>query len=176
MKNVDTLEQDIRKHRVKKQIDRRRVVTREEMNLKIDLQVYMYNNYIDMTEPLLRRNKGNFKVIRTPSSDITRTSPYLEKVWNEWENENSELTTNMIYPLLKKFISGENIPSGRIINTFLEDTDNALPYYTIQQNETTLILIGLNSDDQKYLLLACKQMGLQCIPPDPPKRGMFCCC
>jgi len=56
------------------------------------------------------------------------------------------------------------------------DLDNALPYYTIQINETTLILIGLKSDDQKYLMLACKQMGLQCIPPDPPKRGMFCCC
>lgn len=129
-----------------------------------------------MTEPLLRQNKGNFKVIRTPSSDITRTSPYLEKVWNEWENENRELTTNMIYPILKKFISGENIPSGRIINTFLEDTDNTLPYYTIQVNETTLMLIGLKRDDQKYLLLACKQMGLQCISSDLPKRGMFCCC
>jgi hypothetical protein len=143
---------------------------------KIDLQLYMYMNNINMTEPLLRQNKGNFKVIRTPGSDITKMSPYLEKVWNEWENENSELTKNMIYPILKKFISGENIPSGRIIDNLSEDLDNALPYYTIQINETTLILIGLKSDDQKYLMLACKQMGLQCIPPDPPKRGMFWCC
>ena len=126
-----------------------------------------------MTEPLLRQNKGNYKVLRTPSTDITRRSPYLEKVWNEWENQNSELTTNMIYPILKKFISGENIQNGRINS---EDTDIALPYYTIQMNETTLILVGLHSDDQKYLLQACKQMGLQCIPPDPPRRGMCCCC
>jgi hypothetical protein len=126
-------------------------------------------------EPLLRQNRGNFKVIRKSSSEITKMSPYLEKVWNEWETENSELTKNMIYPFLKKFISGENIPSGRI-DAFSEDLDNALPYYTIQMNETTLVLIGLKIDDQKYLQLACKQMGLQCIPPDPPKRGMFCCC
>ena len=127
-----------------------------------------------MTEPLLlRQNKGNYKVIRTISSDITRMSPYLAQVWNEWENENSELTTNMIYPILKKFVSGENIRNGRIHS---EDTDTALPYYTIQMNETTLILVGLNSDDQKYLMLACKRMGLQCIPQDPQKRGMCCCC
>ena len=126
---------------------------------------------IPQTEPLLlRQNKGNYKVIRTISSDITRMSPYLDKVWNEWEIENSELTTNMIYPILKKFISGENIPSGRIT-----PEDTALPYYTIQMNESTLILIGLNRDDQTYLRLACKQMGLQFIPPDPPKRGMCCC-
>ena len=128
-----------------------------------------------MTEPLLRQNKGNYKVIRTISSDITRMSPYLDKVWNEWENEHSELTTNMIYPILKKFISGENIPSGRIVSEDI-DIDTSLPYYTIQMNESTLILIGLNSDDQKYLMIACKQMGLQCIPPDPPRRGMCCCC
>ena len=127
-----------------------------------------------MTEPLLRQNKGNYKVIRTISSDITRMSPYLDKVWNEWENEHSELTTNMIYPILKKFISGENIPSGRIVSE--DDIDTSLPYYTIQMNESTLILIGLNIDDQKYLMLACKQMGLQCIPPDPPRRRMCCCC
>jgi hypothetical protein len=101
-------------------------------------------------------------------------SPYLDKVWNEWENEHSELTTNMIYPILKKFISGENIPSGRIVSE--DDIDTSLPYYTIQMNESTLILIGLNIDDQKYLMLACKQMGLQCIPPDPPRRRMCCCC
>ena len=128
-----------------------------------------------MTEPLLRQNKGNYKVIRTISSDITRMSPYLDKVWNEWENEHSELTTNMIYPILKKFISGENIPSGRIVSEDI-DIDTSLPYYTIQMNESTLILIGLHSDDQKYLMIACKQMGLQCIPPDPPRRGMCCCC
>ena len=128
-----------------------------------------------MTEPLLRQNKGNYKVIRTISSDITRMSPYLDKVWNEWENEHSELTTNMIYPILKKFISGENIPSGRIVSEDI-DIDTSLPYYTIQMNESTLILIGLNIDDQKYLMIACKQMGLQCIPPDPPRRGMCCCC
>ena len=126
-----------------------------------------------MAEPLLRQNKGNYKVIRTISSDITRMSPYLDKVWNEWENEHSELTTNMIYPILKKFISGENIPSGRIVS---EDIDTSLPYYTIQMNESTLVLIGLNSNDQKYLMIACKQMGLQCIPPDPPRRWMCCCC
>ena len=128
-----------------------------------------------MTEPLLRQNKGNYKVIRTISSDITRMSPYLDKVWNEWENEHSELTTNMIYPILKKFISGENIPSGRIVSEDI-DIDTSLPYYTIQMNESTLILIGLHSDDQKYLMIACKQMGLQCIPPDPPRRGICCCC
>ncbi len=128
-----------------------------------------------MTEPLLLKNKSNYKVIRTISSDITRMSPYLEKVWNEWENEHSELTTNMIYPILKKFISGENIPSGRIVSEDI-DIDTALPYYSIQMNQSTIVLIGLNRDDQKYLMLACKQMGLQCIPPDPPRRGMCCCC
>ena len=52
-----------------------------------------------MTEPLLNNN-GEYKVIRGPTSDITKRSPYLEQVWNEWENENSELTTNIMYPTL----------------------------------------------------------------------------
>jgi len=129
-----------------------------------------------MTEPLLLRRQKNsdFKVIRAPSSYITKMSPYLEQVWNEWENQNPELTTNIIYPILKKFSSGENIINGRIP---CEDTDTTTPdYYTIQSNETTLILVGLNNEDQKYLMLACRQMGLQCIPPSPPKRLLCCCC
>jgi hypothetical protein len=124
-----------------------------------------------ITEPLLLRQQNNFKVIRAPGSDITKRSPYREQVWIEWENQNPELTTNIIYPILKRFISGENILNGRIIS---EDIDTDLPYYTIQSNETTLILVGLNNDDQKYLMLACKHMGLQCVPPSTPRR--FCCC
>ncbi len=124
--------------------------------------------YIDMTEPLLlRNNKGNYKVIRT----VPKMSPYLATVWKEWENEHSEFTANIIYPILKKFLSGETIRHGRI-DASSEDT----PYYAIQINESTLVLIGLNSDDQKYLLLACKQMGLQCIPPDPRFKRETCCC
>jgi len=80
-----------------------------------------------ITEPLLLRQQNNFKVIRAPGSDITKRSPYREQVWIEWENQNPELTTNIIYPILKRFISGENILNGRIIS---EDIDTDLPYYT----------------------------------------------
>ena len=128
-----------------------------------------------MTEPLLNNN-GEYKVIRGPSSDITKRSPYLEQVWNEWENQNSELTTNIMYPTLKRFTSGENILNGRIYSEDDADSITTLPIYNVQVNETTLILVGLNKDDQKYLMIACRQLGLQCIPPATRSPGIFCCC
>lgn len=82
--------------------------------------------------------------------DITN-SPFYDIVWNDWENKYTEFTKNIFYPILKKFVMGNNI--GRI-----EPYERQ--YYIIQENESTLILKGLSNDDRKQVHLLCDKIGL----------------
>ena len=78
-------------------------------------------------------------------------SPFYDIVWNDWENKYTEFTKNIFYPILKKFVMGNNI--GRI-----EPYERQ--YYVIQENENTLILKGLGNDDRKHVHLLCDKIGL----------------
>jgi hypothetical protein len=83
-------------------------------------------------------------------NDITN-SPFYDIVWNDWENKYAEFTKNIFYPLLKKFVMGNNI--GKI-----KPYKNQ--YYIIQENENTLILKGLSNYDRKQVHLLCDKIGL----------------
>ena len=78
-------------------------------------------------------------------------SPFYDIIWNDWENKYTEFTKNIFYPILKKFVMGDNI--GRI-----EPYEQQ--YYVIQENESTLILKGLDNDDRKHVHLLCDKIGL----------------
>jgi len=78
-------------------------------------------------------------------------SPFYDIVWNDWENKYTEFTKNIFYPILKKFVMGNNI--GRI-----EPYEQQ--YYVIQENENMLILKGLGNDDRKHVHLLCDKIGL----------------
>ena len=117
-----------------------------------------------MNETLLQNNDCN--VIRKNTHN-TSMSPYYDIVWNDWEQSHSKLTTNIFYPILKKFVNGDDIVSGEI-----ESGENQ--YYVLQENKTTLILKGLNRDDRKQLHLLCDNIGLQFSPP--LTYGEWICC
>ena len=110
-----------------------------------------------MNEPLLQNKDKDCNIIRK-NTHKTSMSPYYDIVWNDWEQSNIKLTTNTFYPILKKFVNGDDIVSGEI-----ESGEHQ--YYVLQENKTTLILKGLNSDDRRQLHLLCDNIGLQFSSP-----------
>ena len=118
-----------------------------------------------MNETLLQNN--DCTIIRK-NTHKTSMSPYYDIVWNDWEQSNRKLTTHIFYPILKKFVNGDDIVSGQI-----DSCDHQ--YYVSQENKTTLILKGLDSNDRKQLHLLCDNIGLQFSPPLTNVEWICCC-
>ena len=93
----------------------------------------------------IRQNWNNHII-----NGITKT-PYYDTVWSDWENKYAEFTKNVFYPILKRFVMGNNI--GQI-----ESYKNQ--YHIIQEDERTLILKGLDNADRKQVHRLCDNIGL----------------
>jgi hypothetical protein len=117
-----------------------------------------------MNETLLQKNDC---IVIRKNTHKTSMSPYYDIVWNDWEQSHSKLTTNIFYPILKKFVNGDDIVSVQI-----ESCEHQ--YYISQENKTTLILKGLHSEDRKQVHLLCDNIGLQ-FSPHLTYEEWICC-
>ena len=78
-------------------------------------------------------------------------SPFYDIIWSDWENKFTKCKRNTFYRVLKKFVMGENV--GRIV-------PSSGQYIVLQEDESRLVIKGLDNDDRKQVHLLCDRIGL----------------